>query len=139
MSAQSTLMTAVKATERGAFEYLPKPFDLKELSSIVQRALTEPRIHSAVEAPGEIDEQLPLIGRSPAMQEIYRVLARPMNTDLTVMIVGESGTGTELVARALHEYGRRRTRPFVPVTLPAHHRAPPESALLAPAKDALTP
>src|ERR1700686_2800531 len=113
MSAQNTLLTAVKATERGAFEYLPKPFDLRVLVSMVQRALTAP-LQAVVRAPGsgESDEALPLIGRSPAMQEIYRVLARLMGTDLTVMITGESGTGKELVARALHDYGKRRSGPF---------------------------
>src|SRR5271169_6281655 len=79
MSAQSTLITAVKAAQRGAFEYLPKPFDLKELLSVVGRALaapSEPGNLSALE-PGEVEERrLPLIGRSPAMQEIYRTIAR---------------------------------------------------------------
>ncbi|MFQ6018557.1 MAG: response regulator, partial [Kiloniellaceae bacterium] len=111
MSAQNTLLTAVKATERGAFEYLPKPFDLREVVRVVDRALSEPRGDAAAGGPAHAspeDEQLPLIGRSPAMQEIYRILARLMGTDLTVTIYGESGTGKELVARALHDYGKRR-------------------------------
>src|SRR5579862_7235171 len=75
MSAQNTLLTAVKATERGAFEYLPKPFDLRELVNVVQRALTAPRPPTPVVLEnGEGEETLPLIGRSPAMQEIYRIL-----------------------------------------------------------------
>src|SRR5919204_388564 len=78
MSAQNTLLTAVKATERGAFEYLPKPFDLKELINVVERALTAPRDPPAPHAEEETEDQLPLIGRSPAMQEIYRMLARLM-------------------------------------------------------------
>src|SRR5215468_8641544 len=109
MSAQNTLMTAITAAERGAYEYLPKPFDLNELTSVVQRALearTERKVQSS---DTQNEEGLPLIGRSPAMQEIYRVIARLMQTDLTVMISGESGTGKELVARALHNFGRRRT------------------------------
>src|SRR3546814_6371283 len=85
MSAQNTLLTAVKATERGAFEYLPKPFDLRELISVVDRALSEPLSRGAKANPAmDGEEQLPLIGRSQAMQEIYRVLARLMPTDLTV-------------------------------------------------------
>src|SRR6202030_1258884 len=112
MSAQSTLLTAVKATERGAFEYLPKPFDLRELVSLVERALSAP-LSAPPPNPEEPDEQLPLIGRSPAMQEIYRAIARLMGTDLTVMITGESGTGKELAARALHDFGKRRSGPFV--------------------------
>ena len=107
MSAQNTFMTAIKASELGAYEYLPKPFDLNELLSIVARALAEPKPSpkNIVDAEGD---QLPLIGRSSAMQEIYRVVARLMQTDLTVMISGESGTGKELVARALHDYGKRK-------------------------------
>ena len=86
MSAQNTLLTAVKATERGAFEYLPKPFDLNELVQVVRRALSEPSSRTTNERLDEGEERLPLIGRSPAMQEIYRVLARLMGTDLTVTI-----------------------------------------------------
>ncbi len=105
MSAQSTLMTAVKAAQRGAFEYLPKPFDLTELLSVVSRALATPSEPSATASePKDSEERLPLIGRSAAMQEIYRTIARLTTADLTVMINGESGTGKELVARALHTY-----------------------------------
>ncbi|MBP0650791.1 sigma 54-interacting transcriptional regulator, partial [Mycobacterium tuberculosis] len=90
------------------YEYLPKPFDLKELIAIVGRALAEPKSKKQGEAVEEENDAIPLVGRSPAMQDIYRVLARLMQTDLTVMINGESGTGKELVARALHDYGKRR-------------------------------
>ena len=129
MSAQNTFMTAIRASERGAYEYLPKPFDLKELITIVGRALAEPkeRVSSAADE-GEFDS-IPLVGRSPAMQEIYRVLARLMQTDLTVMISGESGTGKELVARALHDYGKRRNGPFVAVNMAAIPRDLIESEL----------
>ena len=79
MSAQNTLLTAVKATERGAFEYLPKPFDLRELVHVVERALTVPHVSTtSAEEAQDAEDQLPLIGRSQAMQEIYRVLARLM-------------------------------------------------------------
>src|SRR3712207_4871927 len=141
MSAQNTLMTAVKATERGAFEYLPKPFDLKELVNVVERALTAPQPAAVNDQPGDAeegDERLPLIGRSPAMQEIYRVLARLMGTDLTVMITGESGTGKELVARALHEYGKRRSGPFVAINMAAIPRELIESELFGHEKGAFT-
>jgi two-component system, NtrC family, nitrogen regulation response regulator GlnG len=138
MSAQNTLLTAVKATERGAFEYLPKPFDLRELVSVVERALTTPRDTSANGIEDDIEDQLPLIGRSPAMQEIYRVIARLMGTDLTVTIMGESGTGKELVARALHNYGKRRTGPFVPINMAAIPRELIESELFGHEKGAFT-
>ena len=119
MSAQNTFMTAIRASERGAYEYLPKPFDLKELIAIVGRALAEPKERVANPADEAEFDSIPLVGRSPAMQEIYRVLARLMQTDLTVMISGESGTGKELVARALHDYGKRRNGPFVAVNMAA--------------------
>ncbi|MBL0931167.1 MAG: nitrogen regulation protein NR(I) [Alphaproteobacteria bacterium] len=141
MSAQNTLLTAIKATERGAFEYLPKPFDLKELVSVVERALTAPKAPVSLDGLGDDeapDEKLPLIGRSPAMQEIYRVLARLMGTDLTVMITGESGTGKELVARALHDYGKRRNGPFVALNMAAIPRELIESELFGHEKGAFT-
>ncbi|MFV3130106.1 nitrogen regulation protein NR(I) [Niveispirillum sp. KHB5.9] len=141
MSAQNTLLTAVKAAERGAFDYLPKPFDLKDLMAIVQKALSVPASSTpATPAPVEDaeEEALPLIGRSPAMQEIYRVLARLMGTDLTVMITGESGTGKELVARALHDYGKRRGGPFVAINMAAIPRELIESELFGHEKGAFT-
>ncbi len=130
MSAQSTLLTAVRAAQRGAFEYLPKPFDLKELLVVVERALAAPAIvaEDCAEAR-DGEEKLPLIGRSQAMQEIYRTIARLTTVDLTVMVNGESGTGKELVARALHDYGRRRTGPFVAINMAAIPRELIESEL----------
>ena len=128
MSAQNTFMTAIRASERGAYEYLPKPFDLKELLAIIQRALSRPR--DVVKPPVDaINEEIPLVGRSPAMQDLYRSLARLMATELTVMIMGESGTGKELVARALHDYGKRRKGPFVAVNMAAIPRDLIESEL----------
>ncbi|MGE4562554.1 MAG: nitrogen regulation protein NR(I) [Rhodospirillales bacterium] len=137
MSAQSTLLTAVKATERGAFEYLPKPFDIDELVSVARRGLEAPRDNDFTDG-GEPEETLPLIGRSPAMQEIYRTVARLMVTDLTVMITGESGTGKELVARALHDYSKRKDAPFVAVNMAAIPRELIESELFGHEKGAFT-
>src|SRR5499427_616890 len=138
MSAQNTLATAVRATERGAFEYLPKPFDLRSLVNVVERALTAPRDAPASLSEDDTEEQLPLIGRSPAMQEIYRVLARLMGTDLTVTIIGESGTGKELVARALHTLGKRRNGPFIAINMAAIPRELIESELFGHEKGAFT-
>ncbi|MBC8049346.1 MAG: nitrogen regulation protein NR(I) [Chitinophagales bacterium] len=138
MSAQNTFMTAITATERGAYEYLPKPFDLKELVAVVGRALKEPR---GVKIPAKRDpetDNLPLIGRSPAMQDVYRIMARLMNTDLTVMVTGESGTGKELVARALHNFGQRRNGPFIAVNMAAIPRELIESELFGHEKGAFT-
>jgi two-component system nitrogen regulation response regulator GlnG len=136
MSAQNTLLTAVKATERGAFEYLPKPFDLRELVSVVERALSAPP--NAPDHEEVDDDQLPLIGRSPAMQEIYRAIARLMGTDLSVLITGESGTGKELVARALHDFGKRRSGPFVAINMAAIPRELIESELFGHERGAFT-
>ncbi len=137
MSAQNTLLTAIKAAERGAFEYLPKPFDLGELVAVVNRALA---MQPSAQAPANdiATERLPIVGRSPAMQDIYRAVARLMNTDLTVMITGESGTGKELVARALHDFGRRRGGPFVAVNMAAIPRELIESELFGHEKGSFT-
>ena len=139
MSAQNTLLTAVRATERGAFDYLPKPFDLGDLVAMVKRALSLPA-GPAREADALVgaDEALPIIGRSPPMQEIYRIIARLTGTDLTAMITGESGTGKELVARAMHDYGKRRGGPFVAVNMAAIPKELIESELFGHEKGAFT-
>ncbi len=137
MSAQSTFATALKATQRGAFEYLPKPFDLKELLAVVERALAAPPSAATPGEDGE-GEKLPLVGRSAAMQEIYRTVARLTTTDLTVMITGESGTGKELVARALHDYGKRRAGPFIAINMAAIPRELIEAELFGHERGAFT-
>src|ERR1700742_4896425 len=137
MSAQNTFMTAIRASERGAYDYLPKPFDLKELVAIVGRAISEPRGKPISSDKDEL-EKMPLVGRAPAMQEIYRALARLMQTDLTVMITGESGTGKELVARALHDYGKRKNGPFVAINMAAIPRDLIEAELFGHEKGAFT-
>lgn len=137
MSAQNTLMTAVKATERGAYEYLPKPFDLEELMLVIKKGLS-PKNKSAVGIVLNDDEEMPLIGRSPAMQDVYRIMARLMNTDLTVMVTGETGTGKELVARALHDFGRRRNAPFVAINMAAIPKELIESELFGHEKGSFT-
>ncbi|MDP6708967.1 MAG: sigma 54-interacting transcriptional regulator, partial [Alphaproteobacteria bacterium] len=139
MSAQSTILTAIRATERGAYEYLPKPFDLNDLTNVVRRALSaDARRADRPNGDDESEEGLPLIGRSPAMQDIYRTLARLMATDLTVTITGESGTGKELVARALHDFGKRRGGAFVAVNMAAIPRELIESELFGHEKGAFT-
>jgi two-component system, NtrC family, nitrogen regulation response regulator GlnG len=138
MSAQNNILTAITAAERGAYEYLPKPFDLKELTAIVQRALAAPARKSLAPDATQADEALPLIGRSSAMQEIYRIIARLTQADLTVMISGESGTGKELVARALHDYGKRRNGSFVAVNMAAIPRELIESELFGHERGAFT-
>ncbi|UXM96025.1 nitrogen regulation protein NR(I) [Bartonella sp. HY329] len=138
MSAQNTFMTAIKASEAGAYDYLPKPFDLSELIAIVGRAMAEPKKQADVAKNDDVGDTMPLVGRSPAMQDIYRILARMMQTDLTIMITGESGTGKELVARALHEYGRRKKGPFVAINMAAIPKDLIESELFGHEKGAFT-
>ena len=135
MSAQNTLSTAVRATEQGAFDYLPKPFDLNELIRSVAAAL-EGRAETDTGEFGGDDT--PLIGRSPAMQEVYRLIARVVPNDLTVMILGESGTGKELVARAIHDMGSRTARPFIALNMAAIPRELIESELFGHERGAFT-
>ena len=137
MSAQNTLSTAVKATEKGAFDYLPKPFDLNELARAVQSALAG-RKRTPPEARPPVADSLPMIGRSQAMQEVYRTIARVVPTDLTVMVLGESGTGKELVARALHDLGPRRAGPFVAINMAAIPRELIETELFGHERGAFT-
>lgn len=119
MSAQSNVTTALSAAGAGAYDYLPKPFDLDDLIGAVRRALTGgPDAKSRAQASkAEKEERLPLIGRSPAMQDVYRIMSRVTGTDLTVLIEGESGAGKERVARALHDFSRRAQGPFVTISL----------------------
>lgn len=114
ISAQNTIMTAIQAAEAEAFDYLPKPFDLPDLMKRSARALQEKRhVPKPPQPQREAGEDLPLVGRTPAMQALYRLVARVMNTDLSVLITGESGTGKSLIARAIHDFSDRRTLPFV--------------------------
>ncbi len=117
ISAQNTIMTAIQAAEAEAYDYLPKPFDLPDLMKRSARAL-EHRTSVSAPMPAEPSQadELPLVGRTPGMQGLYRLVARVMNTDLPVLICGESGTGKSLIARALHDFGDRRALPFVTAT-----------------------
>lgn len=139
VSGQNTLMTAIRATERGAFEYFPKPFDMRELLAVVDRAVAEPIDPGVSDDRQEREEdRLPLKGRSAAMQDVYRMLARLMGTDLTVLINGESGVGKELAARALHDFGQRRHAPFVAINMAAIPRELIESELFGHERGAFT-
>lgn len=139
LSAQNTLDTAVRASESEAFEYFPKPFDLDELVHAVKQAASARNSGGAddVAVPGE-GERMPLVGRSPAMQGVYRMITRVLRNDLTVLITGESGTGKELVAEAIHQLGNRRTGPFVAVNTAAIPSDLIESELFGHEKGAFT-
>jgi two-component system nitrogen regulation response regulator GlnG len=140
MSAHNMLLNAARAQDLGAVEFLPKPFDLALLSEAVARALRrESRVQTAPQegivtiAPG-----VTLVGKSQAMQDIFRLLTRLITNDLTVLIQGESGTGKELVARALHGLSRRKSAPFIALNMAAIPRELIESALFGHEKGAFT-
>jgi two-component system, NtrC family, nitrogen regulation response regulator GlnG len=138
LSAQNTLSTAVRATEQGAFEYLPKPFDLDELCRAVRDGMKRRGTQSTAESLVDDNGGIPLIGRSAAMQEVYRTIARVVPNDLSVLILGESGTGKELVARAIHDLGHRKARPFVAVNMAAIPRELIEAELFGHERGAFT-
>lgn len=143
LSAQNTLDTAVRAAEEGAFDYLPKPFDLDDLIDALSSARRRRVPHSdAVLAESDdnpvIDSELPIIGRAAAMQHVYRTIARVAPTDLSVLILGESGTGKELVAQAIHNSSRRRDEPFIAINMAAIPRELIESELFGHEKGAFT-
>lgn len=120
MSGQNTVLTAASAAEHGAFDYLPKPFDLDQLSQTVARALkhdAETASQSKAALVESSEPSLPLIGRSDAMQQVYRIISRVMNTDLTILIEGESGTGKEVTARAIHDLSTDRIGEFHSIDL----------------------
>lgn len=117
ISAQNTIMTAIQAAEKEAYDYLPKPFDLPDLMKRAARALEVKRRSPTPRAePNENSNDLPLVGRTAGMQALYRLVARVMNTQLPVLITGESGTGKSLIARAIHDFSDRRSLPFVVVS-----------------------
>ncbi|MED7678552.1 response regulator [Rhodobacteraceae bacterium IMCC15231] len=119
ISAQNTIMTAIQAAEAEAFDYLPKPFDLPDLMKRCARALEQKQPVASkpqLEVMQDVEEDgLPLVGKTPAMQGLYRLVARVMNSDLPVLISGESGSGKTLIAKVLHDYSDRRNLPFVVV------------------------
>jgi two-component system nitrogen regulation response regulator GlnG len=136
LSAQNTLDTAVRASDASAFEYFPKPFDLDELVRAVRQA-----VGSSESLPFDAEdaaEALPLVGRSPPMQAVYRMITRVLRNDLTILILGESGTGKELVAEAIHTLGSRRAGPFVAVNAAAIPSELIESELFGHEKGAFT-
>ena len=126
ISANNTILTTIRASESGAYEYFPKPFEIRDILGVLSKALSA-RAQQVV--PLNIDVRkapvekrgpdLPIVGSSQSMQEIYRIIARLINTELTVMLIGASGTGKQLVARALHDFGNRKGKPFISINLAA--------------------
>ncbi len=151
MSAQNALTTAVSAVEKGAMDFLPKPFDIDQLLDMVKNALRQTRVsvREKVVPDGMMQGRVPdgttralnktfIVGQSPAMQKIYNTIARLTNADLSVLISGESGSGKEIIARALHEFSRRKSGPFVAVNMAAIPKELIESELFGHEKGAFT-
>jgi len=138
MTAHSDLDSAVASIQGGAFEYIPKPFEVDEAVSIVKRALIE---HTrATSDPAAPSQQQPaeIIGKAPAMQEVFRAIGRLSKSNVTVLINGQSGTGKELVANALHRHSMRKDGPFVALNMAAIPQDLIESELFGHEKGAFT-
>ncbi len=136
MTAYSDLESAVAAFQGGAFEYLPKPFDVDHAVELVRRALEESR--RQVEAPPVDDEAPEILGQAPAMQEVFRAIGRLSQSHATVLITGDSGTGKELVARALHRHSPRASRAFIAINTAAIPKDLLESELFGHERGAFT-
>jgi two-component system nitrogen regulation response regulator GlnG len=136
MTAYSDLESAVSAFQGGAFEYLPKPFDVDRAVELIRRAMDESLRDSAVdEAPTEVPE---ILGQAPAMQEVFRAIGRLAQSNVTVLITGESGSGKEVVARALHKHSARAARGFIALNMAAIPRDLLESELFGHERGAFT-
>ncbi len=139
ITAHSDLESAVSAFHGGAFEYLPKPFDVNEVVEIVQRACSHSKQQTEQESPALVQEETPeIIGESPAMQEVFRAIGRLARSHITVLINGESGTGKELVAKALHRHSPRAKEPFIALNMAAIPKDLMESELFGHEKGAFT-
>ena len=137
VSARNNLQTAISSVEKGAFEYLPKPFDLNNLSNLILKAIQTKPMEKGKSLIRKKSNDL-IIGSSKIMQEMYRVISRLSQNDLTVTIYGESGTGKELVAKALHMFGKRADNPFIPINMAAIPKDLIESELFGHEKGSFT-
>ncbi|PRO70549.1 nitrogen regulation protein NR(I) [Alteromonas gracilis] len=138
MTAHSDLDSAVNAYQKGAFEYLPKPFDIDEAVTLTQRALAHSREQSNVSKAQPEDVVTEIIGEAPAMQEVFRAIGRLSRSSISVLINGQSGTGKELVAHALHRHSPRATKPFIALNMAAIPADLVESELFGHEKGAFT-
>lgn len=138
MTAHSDLDSAVASYQGGAFEYLPKPFDVDEAVALVQRALRNRDEQNAAEAGATEESPSEIIGEAPAMQEVFRAIGRLSHSHVTVLLNGASGTGKELVAQALHRHSVRKDKPFVALNMAAIPRELIESELFGHEKGAFT-
>ncbi len=138
MTAHSDLDSAVSSYSRGAFEYLPKPFDIEDAIAMTNRALQHAREQNSESNETETVKTQEIIGEAPAMQEVFRAIGRLSQSTISVLINGDSGTGKELVARALHQHSPRSERAFVPLNVAAIPTELIESELFGHEKGAFT-
>jgi two-component system, NtrC family, nitrogen regulation response regulator GlnG len=138
MTAHSDLESAVSSYSRGAFEYLPKPFDIEEAVAVTKRALEHAREQNSEKVASAPIKDQEIIGEAPAMQEVFRAIGRLSQSNISVLINGESGTGKELVAHALHRHSPRSKQPFVPLNVAAIPKELIESELFGHEKGAFT-
>jgi len=139
MTAHSDLDSAVSSFHSGAFEYLPKPFDINEMTDIVERACTHSQQKNNISAPPDNNAHTPeIIGEAPAMQEVFRIIGRLAKSNITVLINGQSGTGKELVAKALHQHSPRANKAFIALNMAAIPKDLLESELFGHEKGAFT-
>lgn len=139
MTAHSDLDAAVNAYQQGAFEYLPKPFDVDETLTLVERAIAHGQEQRKTShRPSENYSAPEIIGEAPAMQEVFRAIGRLSRSSISVLINGESGTGKELVAHALHRHSPRAQKPFIALNMAAIPKDLIESELFGHEKGAFT-
>lgn len=141
MTAFGTTETAIEATKLGAFDYVLKPFDIPDILTLIEQALDAGRFMRSrvdVDAEPESESAYALVGRSPAMQEVYKAIGRVSPTDATVLVRGESGTGKELVARSVYQHSLRTEKPFIVINCVAIPETLLESELFGYEKGAFT-
>jgi len=138
ITAHSDLDSSIAAYEGGAFEYLPKPFDVDEATDLVKRAIKQSRRNNKTKATATVTKSTEIIGEAPAMQEVFRAIGRLSKSHMTVLITGESGTGKELVAQALHRHSPRAKGPFIAINTAAIPRELLESELFGHERGAFT-
>ena len=140
MTAHSDLESAVSAFHGGAFEYLPKPFDIEEMLAVVQRAClhNKQQTNNTPKLNNDNDVTPEIIGEAPAMQEVFRAIGRLARSHITVLINGQSGTGKELVAKSLHRHSPRAKKPFIALNMAAIPKDLMESELFGHEKGAFT-
>lgn len=138
MSARSNLLTAIRSNEEGAFDYLPKPFDINDMLNSIERALSSKLKNITSLSLGDLDDSFSLIGDSPSMQSVFKTMSKVLSNDLSILIIGESGTGKELIAKKIHEFSNRKNEKFIALNMAAIPKDLIESELFGHEKGSFT-